>query len=165
MDFEVRDVRPVEYTEAGRVTALAYREFVGPTESDLDAYLDRIADVAGRAQRTRVLISAEGDSILGSVTLEMSERAEGEGDPLPEHEAHVRMLGIHPGARRRGVARALMEACIEEARAAGKSLLTLNTTQRMKAAQAMYESMGFKREPDRVLPDGFCLFSYSLRLD
>ncbi len=74
------------------------------------------------------------------------------------------MLGTHPGARRRGIARMLMHACIEAARHAGKTHVTLNTTPRMKAAQAMYESMGFTRGEDRVFPDGFVLLSYSMEL-
>ena len=34
----------------------------------------------------------------------------------------------------------------------------------MKAAQAMYESMGFTRKPDRVFPDGFVLLTSELAL-
>jgi hypothetical protein len=38
--------------------------------------------------------------------------------------------------------------------------MTLHTTNRMKAARAMYEGMGFHRLPDRVFPDGFVLLTY-----
>ncbi len=38
--------------------------------------------------------------------------------------------------------------------------MRLHTTQRMQVAQAMYESMGFDRLPDRVFPDGFVLLTY-----
>jgi ribosomal protein S18 acetylase RimI-like enzyme len=71
------------------------------------------------------------------------------------------MLAVHPAHRRRGVARALMAACEEEARRRGRRLLTLHTTQRMRAAQRMYEALGFERGPDRVFEDGFVLLSYS----
>jgi hypothetical protein len=30
----------------------------------------------------------------------------------------------------------------------------------MRAAQAMYERLGFRRLPDRVFPDGFVLLTY-----
>ncbi len=144
------------------MTALAYREFVTPGESDWEEYLERIADVGRRAARTRVLVAVEGGRILGSATLELAGRVEEEDDPpLEPDEAHIRMLGVLPGARRRGVAGLLMEACAEEARAAGKRRMTLHTTRRMRAAQAMYESIGFTRREDRVFPDGFVLLSYS----
>lgn len=165
MAVEVRPVRPEEYEEAGAVTALAYREFIRPGEEGWERYLGELADVAGRAQRALVLVAAEEGRILGTVTLELSGRVEEEHEPLPPHEAHVRMLGVLPEARGRGAGRLLVEACIQEARAAGKSLLTLNTTPRMRAAQAMYESMGFARGPDRVFDDGFVLYSYSYSLE
>jgi len=166
MAIEVRPARPDEYKEAGRVTALAYREFVRPNDAGWEDYLARIADVAGRAGRTTVLVAVEEDRILGSVTLELDGRTEpDDDDPLPPDEAHVRMLGVHPEARRRGIARILMEACGDEARRAGKRRITLNTTMRMRAAQAMYESLGFARMEDRVFPDGFVLLGYSRELE
>lgn len=162
MTIEVRQARPEEYEEAGRVTAMAYREFVPAGNEDWQAYLRRIADVAERARRTTILVAAEGGRILGSATLELSTRTDPDGDrPLRPEEAHVRMLGVDPDARRQGVARALMDACLELAGRAGKTLLTLHTTGRMRAAQGMYESLGFERGEDRVFPDGFVLLSYS----
>ena len=58
----------------------------------------------------------------------------------------------------------MMQRCIDESRGDGKALLTLNTTPAMKAAQRMYESLGFVRQADEVHPDGFVLLSYSLLL-
>ena len=49
--------------------------------------------------------------------------------------------------------------------AAGKTEITLHTTERMKAAQEMYDSLGFSRAPDRVFPDGFVLLGYERALD
>jgi len=165
MAIEVRRALPQEYEEAGRVTALAYREFVRPEDAGWNEYLDRIADVGGRAGRTVVLVAEEGGRILGSATLELEGRTE-EGEPaVSRDEAHLRMLGVDPEARRRGVARMLMDACIDEARRAGKRRMTLDTTKRMRAAQAMYEALGFERMDDRVFPDGFVLLGYEKRLD
>lgn len=166
MAIEVRPARPDEHEEAGRVTALAYREFVRPNDTGWQDYLARIGDVAGRAGRTMVLVALEEGRILGSVTLELEGRTEpNDEDLLPADEAHVRMLGVHPEARRRGIARILMEACADEARRVGKRRITLNTTMRMRAAQAMYESLGFSRMEDRVFPDGFVLLGYSRELE
>ena len=41
MAIEVRRALPQEYEEAGRVTALAYREFVRPEDAGWNEYLDR----------------------------------------------------------------------------------------------------------------------------
>jgi ribosomal protein S18 acetylase RimI-like enzyme len=158
--IRVREARAEEYEEAGRVTALSYQEFVGPDDDGWDEYLERIADVSARAASATVLVAIQDDRILGSATLELDARIEDDDPPLRPDEAHIRMLGVHPDARRRGVARALMDACFERARAAGRTRMTLHTTQRMRVAQAMYESLGFERRADRVFPDGFVLLSY-----
>jgi len=167
---EIREARPDEYEEAGRITADAYREFARPGRG-WDDYLVRIADIADRARRTTIIVAVEDGEVLGTVTLELEGRTEEEHDggneaePLAPGEAHVRMLGVAPGARGRGIGRLLMDACIDWSRRAGKTLLTLNTTERMKAARAMYESMGFTPTPDEVFPDGFVLLGYELELD
>jgi ribosomal protein S18 acetylase RimI-like enzyme len=163
--MEVRDVRPDEYGQAGRATALAYREFVGPGETAWEEYLAHIADVAGRAAKATVVVAVEDGRILGSATLELGERIDDDDPPLRAGEAHIRMLGVDPDARGRGVARALMDACFDRARTAGRTRMTLHTTLRMRAARAMYEGMGFRRLDDRVFPDGFVLLTYEKAID
>ncbi len=158
--MEVREARPDEYAEAGRVTALAYREYVGPGEAAWEDYLAEIADVAGRADAATILVAVEDGRVLGSASLEIGRRIDGDDPPLSADEAHIRMLGVDPSARGRGVARALMDACFERARLAGRTRMTLHTTHRMTVAQAMYEHLGFERLADRVFPDGFVLLTY-----
>jgi ribosomal protein S18 acetylase RimI-like enzyme len=166
--MDVREATEQEFGEAGRVTAEAYREFIRPGDVDWERYLRRIADVAERADRTTVLVAVEDGRILGSLTLELEGRVRDEDDeehrPLEPGEAHIRMLGVDPAARARGVARALMAASEERARAAGKTHMTLNTTRRMEAAQRMYERLGYERIEDTVFPDGFVLLGYRKKL-
>jgi ribosomal protein S18 acetylase RimI-like enzyme len=163
MSIQIREATPEEYAEAGAVTASAYREFV--RGGDWEDYLESIADVEGRADRTTIVIALDGTRIVGSATLELTDRVEPEDDPaLDPAEAHIRMLGVAPEARRRGIARALMADCMDRARAHGKTFLTLHTTERMAAAQRMYESLGFVRGADRVFPDGFVLMTYRAEL-
>jgi ribosomal protein S18 acetylase RimI-like enzyme len=165
--MEIREAIPEEYAEAGRVTADAYREFVRPGDDDWERYLLRIADVEARASQTTIMVAVEDGHVLGSLTLELDGRIR-DGDeehrPLDPGEAHIRMLGVDPAARARGVARALMEGSEARARAAGKTFVTLHTTTRMQAAQTMYERLGYRRLEDRVFPDGFVLLSYTKSL-
>lgn len=166
--MDVREATADEHVAAGRVTAEAYREFVRPGDDDWERYLTRIADVAARADRTTILVVVEKGRVLGSLTLELEGRVHDEGEeeqrPLEPEEAHIRMLGVDPDARARGVARALMSESEARARAADKTFMTLNTTHRMKAAQAMYERLGYERTEGIVLPDGFVLLGYSKKL-
>jgi ribosomal protein S18 acetylase RimI-like enzyme len=103
---EIREAAPAEHADAGRVTADAYREFVRPGDADWERYLLRIADVADRADRTTILVAVENGKVLGSLTLELDARVRDEGEelqrPLDPEEAHIRMLGVDPGARAPG---------------------------------------------------------------
>lgn len=166
MTLEIRPLQPGEYEEGGRVTALAYEALAPGEASPNRDYLDRIADVEARAERALVLGAFQDRLLMGTVTLELDRRIPGGHPraPLEPDQAHVRMLGVHPDVMRRGIGRALMEACLEEARRAGKRRLTLETTERMVAAQRLYQSMGFRRGPDLVFDDGFRLLTFELPL-
>jgi ribosomal protein S18 acetylase RimI-like enzyme len=163
--LQIRPVRPDEFDEAGRVTAQAYESFGSEASPNRD-YVARVADVGTRARHAVVLGALKDGRLVGTVTLELDGRIPG-GHPRPSLEpdqGHVRMLGVDPAVQRRGVGRALMEACVEHAGRAGKRRLTLETTESMAAAQALYESMGFRRGADQVYDDGFRLRTYELEL-
>jgi ribosomal protein S18 acetylase RimI-like enzyme len=167
--MEIREVRPGEFDEAGTVTALAYREFAPPGDGDWEEYLAEIADVAGRAGVTTVLVAVENGRILGTATVELDHKVPG-SDPerkLEPGEAHLRMLGVDPEARGRGVGRMLVEASIELSRARGKRFMGLSTTKVMEVARGMYERMGFVATPerDRHFDSGFVLYAYRYSLD
>ena len=164
--IEIRRVRESEYAAAGEATARAYREFVTPSASGFEAYLARIADIGARADRATVLLALVDGVIAGSATLELDSRVHpSTADPLAADEAHLRMLGVSPDLRGRGVARRLVTACNALARERGKRRLTLETSPLMVAAQRLYTSMGFTSTGDRHTPDGTVLLSYTLDIE
>lgn len=165
MELEIREARPEEYAEAGRITAQAYLEFFDATDPD-HAYLGSIGDIGARAERTTILVAVEDDRVLGSLTLELEGRVGNWGGdpPLRPGEAHIRMLGVAPTSRSRGVGSALMRHAEDRARRAGKTFITLDTTGSMQVAQRMYEHLGYLRGPDQVFPDGFVLLGYRKEL-
>ena len=57
-------------------------------------------------------------------------------------------LYVPPRARRRGVARALLEAAADRARRDGKLRMTLSTAMTNVNAQALYESLGWERDDE-----------------
>jgi GNAT superfamily N-acetyltransferase len=60
------------------------------------------------------------------------------------HRAEVQKLLVHTDFRQRGIARALMSAVEEAARAVGRTLLVLDTEQGSIAEQ-LYERCGYAR--------------------
>jgi ribosomal protein S18 acetylase RimI-like enzyme len=166
---EIREVRPEEYAEAGQVTALAYSEFAREPHGwdSWDEYLAMIADVEARADRTLVLGAFdEGGRVLGTVTLELDDVIGDDDTELPEGTSVIRMLGVDPARRGTGIGLALVEACIARARRGGKSVISLRTTSRMTAAQRVYSSVGFERDPARDMhfEDGISLMAFRLEL-
>lgn len=84
-----------------------------------------------------VLLGArQGGALLGTVQLLPAAM------PNQPHRADVAKLLVHPQARRRGIARALMRALEGEARARGRWLLVLDTRSG-DPSQRLYESLGF----------------------
>jgi GNAT superfamily N-acetyltransferase len=110
--IEIREARAEGRADAGAVTADAYREFAREDEPDWQEYLMRLADVADRASRTTILVALEDGRIPGTATLELDGRTGQEDDPLRPHEAHIRMLGVAPDARGRGISRMIMERVV-----------------------------------------------------
>jgi ribosomal protein S18 acetylase RimI-like enzyme len=160
VEIEIRPVRASEYTAAGEATALAYQEFAPSRSPGWQAYIARIADVAARADRTTVLVVLADGIIAGSATLELDQRMNASAEPLAAGEAHLRMLGVHPDYRGRGIGRALVIASLDLARAQGKHRLTLDTSPVMLAAQRMYAAMGFTATGAHRTPDGVDLLGY-----
>jgi ribosomal protein S18 acetylase RimI-like enzyme len=166
--MEIRRLRPEEFEEAGRVTALAYYEVADFDDPDWVRYLGEIADVAGRASHTIVLGAVDGGRVLGTATVEHDDQVVGDDDPpFGQEMANLRMLGVDPAARGRGVGRALVEAAMSEVRRLGKRVFVLHTTQRMTVAQHMYQTLGFRPDPSRehVFDNGFRLLAYRLDLE
>ena len=107
-----------------------------------------LADVAERywqdvcrevEQGSRILLATRRDDVVvGSVQLGLCTRPNG------LHRAEVQKLFVHTKWRRQGIARALMAAIEQEARAAQRSLLYLDTEPH-KPAAVMYEQTGWIR--------------------
>jgi len=89
-----------------------------------------------RARTRRVLVARVDGRIVGTVQIDLAV------PPNQRHRAEVLKLLVHPSARRRGIARALMIAIERAAQAEGRTLLTLDTWTG-SAAEILYRSLGY----------------------
>lgn len=160
--FVVREALPEEYAAVGELIVAAY---IDAGETD-EPYYAELRDVASRAARVPVLVAVEEGSgrLLGGVTYVPGPGPLHEGEPAGH--ASIRMLGVAREARRRGVGRALVDACLDRARADHRDGISLYTRPFMAAAHRLYESIGFERDPARdwEYEPGEWLLAYRLRL-
>lgn len=160
----IREVREDEAGAAGEVVLAAYRALEGSPPVDENGYAEELREVARRSRQAVVLVAVE-ESVLGCVTY-VPEETSPMAEDLRPGEAGLRMLAVAPSAQGRGVGRALVEACVERARQDGKERLFLHSGEWMRAAHRLYESLGFRRVPERdwaPAPD-IPLMAYALEL-
>jgi len=111
------------------------------------AELEGMAAEVGRGRRL-LLAAFDGGRVLGTVQVILAL------PPNQPHRGEIAKLLVHRSARRRGVARLLMEHAESEARAEGKTLLVLDTVTG-DPAERLYERLGWTRVG--VIP-GYALY-------
>ncbi len=144
-ELVIRRPSPEEYPEIDRLIEESYAHDYGPS----DPHDDPVYRSAVRDRDYEVWVAVDADGrLLGSVTL----RAPG-GPPLhedvAERELDLRLLGVAPSARRRGVAAALMRQAAVRAAETGRAAVVLKTAPNMRGAHRLYEALEFSRAPER----------------
>jgi len=166
----IRDARPDEFAAIGRMMVAVYSGLDGfpspKTQPDYYALLEKINDQAAKPG-ARLVVALEKERIAGAVVFYADMGAYGSGGTATAEKdaAGFRFLAADPEARGRGVAKALVEHCVEAARAAGRKRLVIHSTAAMKAARAIYAARGFLRAPDLDFDQGSMpVYGYRLAL-
>ena len=159
-DVAIRPARPPEFPAIGDLCVAAYAPFVAAG----DGYAAVLRDVGRRAAAAEVLVAADGDALLGTVTFVPA------GGPLGEiarpGETEFRMLAVDPAAQGRGVGAALLGHVIGATRRLGLAGVVCSSQPAMRAAHRVYDRFGFRRDPTRDWsPEpGIELIAFALRL-
>lgn len=103
----------------------------------------KVIPALARGER-RLLVARVGGVLIGTAQLDLAT------PPNQAHRADVSKVLVHPDARRRGAARALMLALEAIAVAEGRTLLTLDTVTG-SAAEHLYRGLGYTLAG--VIPD------------
>ena len=152
MDAHAEPGRDVPIREARGASDIAlvralFEEYAAWLDEDLcfQGFADELATLPGAYARPRgrLLIAGEADAAVGCIALR----------PLPEDGSdaattrvgEIKRMYVTPAARGRGIALRLARTLVDEARASGYRRLKLDTLERMHAALALYEALGFVR--------------------
>jgi GNAT superfamily N-acetyltransferase len=125
------------------------REFDFEPDPELDDDLDD-----PRAAYAALWVALDDDTVVGSVALR----------DLGDRSVQLKRMYLRPGMRGRGIGRQLLGIALEWARAHGMQRICLDTSERMVAAQRLYEAHGFVRVAGEAPRQGQCRLLYELRL-
>ncbi|MFF2092211.1 GNAT family N-acetyltransferase [Paenibacillus sp. NPDC058174] len=105
------------------------------------------------------------NKVAGSVFLFGPSLSESDIEKRRAGAPFVRLLAVHPSARGKGVATALLQHCARLSADQGKDYLYLNTSDMMSDAVRLYENLGFERIPEFERNNsGIWIKSYKLNL-
>jgi acetyltransferase len=107
------------------------------TETAEEYWLEIFNEVA-EGRRILLVSREDGGDVTGSVQLALATKQNA------QHRAEVQKLFVHTRARGRGIAQKLMSGIEEAARAAGRTLLVLDTEQGC-TAEKLYARYGYTR--------------------
>ena len=165
----IRDARPDEFAAVGATMVAVYSGLEGfPSPNTQPDYYRLLANVGEQTAKpgARLLVALEKEQIAGAVVFYADMAGYGSGGTATEDRdaAGFRLLSVDPGSKRRGIAKALVERCVELARSEGRRRLVIHSTDAMKAARAIYAARGFERAPDLDFVQG-SMPVYGFRLE
>ncbi len=140
----IRDAREAALDDAGRMMVEAYREYEPLLKAGAwELYASDIGAVRSRLDSAELIVCEQQGGLDGAVTFYRP----GAFALFPPEWACFRLLAVAPHARGRGVGRALIDEAIARARGAGAEAMAIHNVGFMKAALALYDRLGFTREP------------------
>lgn len=167
--MQIRNALEEEYSAIREIRLDAYREHaqkipekhwnvlkqsILSDEEDEDGIERIVAEIDGEIVGTVALFSSEIEAYKGLTEGQLG---------YPE----LRMLAVSSKARGKGIAKALVEECIERSKKKGYSFMGLHTADFMENAVKLYESLGFERLPENdfvPLDDGIVVKAFRIAL-
>ena len=133
-EVEVRAALAEDFGELARLLGYLGLGSADPPVADRDAFQRTLAD-----QRRMVLVAARDRRLVGTLDLIVVDNVTHAGAPW----AAIENVVVDPVERRRGIARAMLDAALELARGVGCYKVQLLSDAQRSEAHAMYEQVGF----------------------
>ncbi|MFH1739905.1 MAG: ribosomal protein S18-alanine N-acetyltransferase [bacterium] len=123
-------LRPAQLEDVDRIADIEAVSFPCPWSKNLI----RQEILARGPTRFIVAESVSGGTVIGYVSYSVA-----------AEEMHIVNLATHPDYRRRGIARALTDACMEAGRSEGAGVVHLEVRESNAAAIELYNQLGFRQ--------------------
>lgn len=125
---------------------LAYSQFKDALSSEgwqmMDKFLQSDRMWTQLVSNSTIFVCEAGDELAGMAYLVPG------GNPThiyPADWSYVRMVGVHPEYRGKGIAKCLTQMCVDHARQTNEKIVGLHTSEKMDDARHIYEAIGFRK--------------------
>lgn len=151
----LRDAKDSERELIAEVMLESYQQYAFDMPQERwEQYRDSIRNsVYGNVPYARIVAEIDG-RIVGSVQMFLSSEAAYGNPEMGIHSPIIRLLAVHPSARGRGVATALIRDAARRALELGATTLNLHTSDMMASAVKLYEKLGFQRHYETDTTNG-----------
>jgi ribosomal protein S18 acetylase RimI-like enzyme len=140
-----REGSPIEKSSLQQLGILSYNQFskiLAPAHwATMDRFLNSDKMWDQLVNTSKIFICEEGDKLIGMAYLVPS------GNPThiyPADWSYVRMVGVDPDYRGKGIAKRLTQMCVDYAKQSNEKIVGLHTSEKMDDARHIYEAIGFK---------------------
>jgi N-acetylglutamate synthase-like GNAT family acetyltransferase len=170
-EYIVRNAKPSEYDEIGKLMVLVYSQLNGfPKETEQPKYYSMLTNIGELTKNPKtellVAVSSQG-KIEGAVVYFSDMQFYGSGGIATQEKnaSGFRLLAVSYVTRGHGIGKLLSKACINKAKDIEQSQVIIHTTKVMQVAWKMYEKLGFKRSEDLDFIQGeLPVFGFRLKL-
>ena len=159
-EYIVRNARPAEFEEIGKLMVLVYSQLEGfPKESEQPNYykmLTNIGELTNKLETGLLVAVSNEDKIAGAVVYFSDMKYYGSGGTATKelNASGFRLLAVDPLTRGYGIGKLLVNECIRKAKDKRLSQVVIHTTMAMQTAWKMYQNLGFIRSEDLDFKQG-----------
>ncbi|PYE47252.1 GNAT family N-acetyltransferase [Paenibacillus barcinonensis] len=141
---------PADHDEIVDILAASYAEYQNTFEPSerWEAYVKDIRESVDNPHLTELWIARIDEQIVGTVQLFETAHKAYPNFELPIDYPFIRLLGVAPDWRGHGIARKLLQRCVESTKEMGKTAVYLYTGGQMLNAIRLYERFGFVEDTE-----------------
>lgn len=157
---------PTEKKSLQQLGILSYNQFSKKLSASDWATMDRFLNNDKMwdqlVNNSKIFICEDNDKLIGMAYLVPG------GNPThiyPADWSYVRMVGVDPAYRGKGIAKRLTQLCVDYAKQSNEKIVGLHTLELMDDARHIYEAIGFRiyKEIDPIY--GMRYFLYKLDIE
>lgn len=140
MSIEVSGCGAEAAKEVHELTGLAYSAYAA-LDPPSGALFEDVDQIAAELDEHGGVLARDAGVVVGCLRMERR-----------DDRLHLRRVAVHPDRRGEGIARAMVDWCVAEARRTGARRLTLGVRDQLPANRRVWEKLGFVVVAQHVFP-------------